>query len=234
MTLRQMTPRRVKISWQLLKRFVQYRWGNENIRFAKPAAPSFVPQRVVLSQPVRRSYLYENKLANLRLGGERVGRYVVRPGETFSFWRAVGPPTARRGFLPGRNLIGGELREDFGGGLCQLSGLLYHLSLLSGLEILERHNHSADIYQDDERFTPLGADATVVYGYRDLLIRNNFAEPVSFSVQVHDNQVVGVLHCTGPVAARKLEFRRVPLAGGGKVVFTLNEWGETLCRSVYK
>jgi vancomycin resistance protein VanW len=48
-------------------------------------------------------------------------------------------PTSARGFLPGRSLLAGELRPDYGGGLCQLSGLIYNVSLMAGLEVLERH-----------------------------------------------------------------------------------------------
>jgi vancomycin resistance protein VanW len=233
MNLRQITPRPLKIGWQLLKRFAKYQIGRSDIRFATAENLDLYPARITVNQAVRRSYLYANKLANLRLAGARVGRFVVRPGETFSFWRAVGPPTARRGFLPGRNLIGGELKEDYGGGLCQLSGLLYHLALLSGLEIIERHNHSTDIYQDHERFTPLGADATVVYGYRDLMVRNTFDASVYFSVVVEDDRVDGSLHCRDEMTARALEFRLVRVAKDEKEVLTLDEYGEILCRSVY-
>jgi vancomycin resistance protein VanW len=233
MNLRQITPRPLKIGWQLLKRFVKHRLGRQHIRFANTTGFSPMMPQIRIEQTVRRSYLYENKLSNLRLAGERVGRFVVRPGETFSFWRAVGPPTARRGFLPGRNLIGGELKEDYGGGLCQLSGLLYHLALLSDLEVVERHNHSTDIYQDHERFTPLGVDATVVYGYRDLMVRNTLNASVYFSVMVEDDRVIGALHCKEELSARELEFRLVRMAKDEKEVLTLDGDGEILCRSVY-
>ncbi|MCX8211794.1 MAG: VanW family protein [Lewinella sp.] len=233
MNSRQITPRWLKIGRQLLKRFLKYQVGRPDIRFAVAVPTHPVPFRVSVTQAVRRSYLYENKISNLRLAGVRVGRFVVQPGETFSFWRAVGPPTARRGFLPGRNLIGGELKEDYGGGLCQMSGLLYHLSLMAGLEIVERHNHSTDIYQDHERFTPLGADATVVYGYRDLMVRNTLDDAVYFSVTVEDDQVIGMLHCAGEITVRELEFRLVWEDGQAKEVLTVDGAGEVLCRSVY-
>jgi hypothetical protein len=50
---------------------------------------------------------------------------------------------------------------------------VYHIGIIAGLDIIERYNHSVDIYTDDTRFAPLGTDATVVYGYKDLRIRNN-------------------------------------------------------------
>ena len=41
-----------------------------------------------------------------------------------SFWRVVERPTQARGFQPDRSLLGGQLVADYGGGLCQFSGLL--------------------------------------------------------------------------------------------------------------
>ena len=89
--------------------------------------------------------------------------------------------------------MNGKLVFSAGGGLCQLSSLLYHLSLLAGLEILERHAHSVDIYQEEERFTPLGADATVSFPYRDLRIRNTFNCPIRFTIDLEEESIRGHL-----------------------------------------
>lgn len=67
-----------------------------------------------------------------------------------------------------------------GRGLCQLSGLIYYISLLAGLELIERHPHSLAIYDETTGFTPLGSEATVVYGYKDLRLRNNTDAPLQF------------------------------------------------------
>jgi len=79
------------------------------------------------------------------------------------------------------------IRDDFGGGICQVSGIMYHLSLLAGIEIIERHNHTVDIYTDETRFCPLGLDSTLVYGYKDLRIKNNFSFPIRFRFEVSKN-----------------------------------------------
>jgi vancomycin resistance protein VanW len=75
----------------------------------------------------------------------------------FSFWQAVGRSTRSRGFVPGRSLLAVELRLDYGGGLCQLSGLIYYTSLMAGLEILERHPHSRDISDESDSLSGFGA-----------------------------------------------------------------------------
>jgi vancomycin resistance protein VanW len=233
MTFRNLVPKSVKIGWQLLKRFGKYRLLRRDIRFARSVTGPELPVRLAQAQPVREGPGYQNKLANLRLAGKRVGEVLVRSGETFSFWRTVGPATKARGFLPGRNLVGGVLREGYGGGLCQLAGLLYHLSLLAGLEIVERHNHSVDIYREADRFTPLGSDATVVYGYRDLMVRNDTAGDLRFWVAVADNEIRATLRSVSPLTARDVTFKRVRESDGEREVLTLDGNGEVLCRSVY-
>ena len=40
--------------------------------------------------------LQENKAVNLSLAAPRVNGVLIRPGETFSFWRMVGPRRGRR------------------------------------------------------------------------------------------------------------------------------------------
>lgn len=120
----------------------------------------------------------------------------------------VGLPNKKNGFKKGRNIIAGKLQEDYGGGLCQISGMIYHLSLLAGLEILERHNHSMDIYEESERFTPLGADATVVYGYKDLRIINNQTCPIQFKFIVKQDGFIGYLQSAEKILQREIIFKR--------------------------
>jgi vancomycin resistance protein VanW len=140
-----------------------------------------------LSQEIKPSETIENKKYNLALASAMINEYVIMPGGMFSFWHVIGDPKKR--FKKGRAIIRGKLSEEVGGGLCQVSGLLYHVSLLAGLEIIERHNHSIDLYTDETRYTPLGTDATVVYGYKDLRIKNNNPFPVSFQLSQREDTI---------------------------------------------
>ena len=118
----------------------------------------------------------------------------------------MGEPNKSNGFKKGRNLIAGVLKEDYGGGLCQLSGMLYHLSLLGGLEIVERFNHTVDIYTDETRYTPLGSDATIVYGYKDLRVRNNYGFPITFQFEITNDALCVELLSTESIEKQKIEF----------------------------
>jgi hypothetical protein len=57
-----------------------------------------------------------------------------------------------------------------GGGLCQLSGLLYQAALEAGLEIVERHGHSRVVPGSSAE---QDLDATVFWNYVDLRFRGN-------------------------------------------------------------
>lgn len=112
--------------------------------------------------------LQENKITNLRLSIRAMDGIVIRPGETFSFWRLVGRTTVRKGYLEGLQLSKGGVRTGVGGGLCQLANLLNWMALHSPLEVVERHHHSFDPFPDEQRVLPFGSGASVFFNYIDL------------------------------------------------------------------
>ncbi|CAN1211140.1 Vancomycin B-type resistance protein VanW, putative [Tumidithrix helvetica PCC 7403] len=118
-------------------------------------------------------YLQYNKVENLRLAIARIDRVVIKPGEVFSFWYLIGNPTQRRGFKLGMTLNNGKVKPGYGGGLCQLSNLIYWMALHSPLSIKERWRHSYDVFPDVNRSLPFGSGATVAYNYIDLQIANH-------------------------------------------------------------
>ena len=187
---------------------------------------------IVHPQRIMPSKTYAEKEHNLRLAAERISRLVLMPGEVFSFWWAVGPPTAKQGYRSSRSLVNGKLVPTEGGGLCQLSGLLYQLALQAGLEIKERHAHSIDIYTDETRFTPLGSDATVVYVLRDLRFRNPHPVPIQFACEFSPGQITAMLYAAASIPVTVIDYVQVaqsPL----KVVETRNQQGKVLAISRY-
>lgn len=112
--------------------------------------------------------LNAGKIQNLRCALRGLDGIEVEAGRSLSFWRQVGRPVRRRGFVPGRELREGCMIATIGGGLCQLSNALYDAGLQAGLEIVERHGHT--------RIVPgsraaAGRDATVFWNYLDLRMR---------------------------------------------------------------
>ena len=90
--------------------------------------------------------LQENKVTNIRLACEKINGIVIEPGETFSFWRTVGPATKQNGFLEGMTISSGKVGRGYGGGLCQMANMIHWLVLNSPLEVTELHHHSDALF----------------------------------------------------------------------------------------
>lgn len=202
--IRRFLPPRIKLQLRLLQR----RWNDRNVIFAASSGKLDEPVRISVRQDIKRTSLFENKVHNLQTAARRIESIVIRPGEVFSFWQIVGNPSEKNGYRVGRNILNGVLQESVGGGLCQLSGIVYHVSLLAGLPVPERFNHTVDIYAEQDRFTPLGADATVVYGHKDLRVRNNRDVPLQFVFQFEEEAITCSVRCTADLQPVELAFER--------------------------
>ena len=110
-----------------------------------------------------------NKVVNLRIAAERLDGLVLAPGQRMSFWRLVGKPTRRRGFVDGLVLNQGRLEAGVGGGLCQMTNLrqmtnlLFWMTLHTQLEVAERWRHGYDVFPDGRRMPPFGSGATCAW-----------------------------------------------------------------------
>ncbi len=140
-----------------------------------------------------------NKITNLKLAVEKIDSIVIKPGETFSYWKTIGKPTAQKGYVPGMVLYCGSYIYGIGGGLCQLSNLLYWMTLHTPLTVVERYRHSFDVFPDSNRTQPFGSGATCVYPYRDLMIRNDTDEDFQLCIKVGKTELEGCwLSCFPP------------------------------------
>lgn len=197
-------------SWKLQIKLVQRYFDGQknNYTYPKEYRPENIGEySVKLKQPIKSGAFHHNKIHNLKVVGNKINNLVIHPGEVFSFWKMIGKPNEKNNFKEGRNLINNTISSDFGGGICQFSSILYHLALQSGLKILERYPHSMDIYKEEERFTPLGSDCTVVYGYKDLQIQNVFPFSLQFKCQVNDDELHLTLISSEKITLNEIEFK---------------------------
>lgn len=226
MSVRQLVRRLVPLATrqalaQLRRRLNDDRQGLQLTARRGAATPANWHLLAEIRQPVMPSALFENKLANLRLGASKVHLALIEPRQMWSFWRYVGQPVERNGFVVGRNLVAGQLTRQVGGGLCQLSSMLYHLGLCSGLIVAERHAHSIDIYQEHERFTPLGADATVVWGYKDLRMLNLHPHALLLECEIDGHMLIGRSWASTALPRYEVRFEREPIDKSHVLVHTL-------------
>ena len=146
--------------------------------------------------------LQYNKVINLRLAAANIDGLVIMPGECFSFWRAVGNPSARRGFLEGLVLENGRVGKGIGGGLCQMGNLLYWMALHTPLTVVERWRHSYDVFPDANRVLPFGSGATLAYNYIDLQLRNDTRQPFQIKVWLTETALQGAVRSSRPPEER--------------------------------
>jgi len=178
------------------KRYVEWYFGR--VRFAHSQLENQLAFKVFEHKtPLLRKlknvdmwYQY-NKIINLKIATTRLNGIVIQPGETFSYWKLLGNPTKRKGYVDGMVLFYGNYKAGIGGGLCQLSNLIYWMTLHTPLEVTERHRHSYDVFPDSNRTQPFGSGATCAYNYLDLRIYNPTDYPYQLNVYLTEENLVG-------------------------------------------
>lgn len=146
--------------------------------------------------------LQRNKVINLRLAAARLDGLILRPGETFSYWRLIGKPSRKKGYREGMVLFLGRIGSDVGGGLCQLSNLIFWMTLHTPLTVVERYRHSHDVFPDNNRTQPFGSGATCAYPHRDLMIRNDTDQIYQLCVRVGETHLEGEWRAKTPPECR--------------------------------
>jgi vancomycin resistance protein YoaR len=117
----------------------------------------------------------DNVKTNIMIACKRLDGVIIPPKSTFSFNDTVGEGTSRNGYMMGRVLYRDKTVMEPGGGLCQVSSTLFNALMLAGCAIKERHRHFQPV-----SYVPLGLDATIKYGKKDLKIKN----PYDFSIRI--------------------------------------------------
>ncbi|KEK24175.1 VanW family protein [Bacillus gaemokensis] len=178
------------------KRYMQ--WLTDGKRYTKRIQKEKLPCTVIEHRTILRRKLkdvdmwyQENKIINLKLAVKQLNGVVIKPGETFSYWRLIGKTTKRKGYVEGMVLHYGAFKAGVGGGLCQLSNLIYWMTLHTSLTVTERYRHSFDVFPDSKRTQPFGSGATCSYNYLDLQIKNDTNQDYQLYLYMTDEHLVG-------------------------------------------
>ena len=123
------------------------------------------------------------RVHNIRVAVGRINSSLVRPGQVFSFNQTVKERTHENGYLTATVLEKNKPADGIGGGVSQVSGTLFNAALLAGLKIVEYMPHSRPV-----AYLPVGRDATVVWGVRDLKIKNTTQHPIYVAYSVEGNR----------------------------------------------
>ena len=117
----------------------------------------------------------KNRKYNIRFGAEKINGIILKPGDVFSANDTLGKRTRKNGWKNAGAYEGGEVVQQPGGGVCQLSSTLYNAALYADMEIVERRNHSMPVHYVDR-----GRDATInsIGNIIDFKFRNNTSSDV--------------------------------------------------------
>ncbi len=166
--------------------------------YASARSEAFLPYRVfetscpLMNRDTGFDMVYqENKVFNLRLAAAPLDRLVIRPGETFSFWQLVRHADKHTPYKDGLAVVNGKLTPEKGGGLCQLSNLLFWMFLHTPLTIVERHGHGVKDFPEPPSDAPAGVDATVAEGWLDLRVRNDTTASFQIAVAFEEGRIIG-------------------------------------------
>lgn len=187
-----------------LKRYTQWYIGNKH--YTKNKSTELYPyviftHKTILLRKLKDvdMHLQYNKITNLKIAIRRLNGIVIKPGETFSYWKLIGKPSYKKGYLDGLVLCpNGTFKEGVGGGLCQMSNMIYWLTLHTPLAVTERHRHSHDIFPDVNRTQPFGTGATCSYPSLDLQIYNGTTNDYQLVLYLTKDYLIGEWRSSQP------------------------------------
>lgn len=120
-----------------------------------------------------------NRIGNVKLAAGIINGTELKPGETFSYNDKLGQRTAERGFKYAGAYSGGQVVQEIGGGICQLSSTIYYCTLLANLKIVERTCHYFPV-----GYLPAGLDATVSWKTPNFRFTNSRDYPIRIEASV--------------------------------------------------
>ena len=125
-----------------------------------------------------------NRINNITLAAQKINGVILEPGQSFSYNTTVGQRTAARGFREAGAYVNGQVVNEVGGGICQVSSTLYYCTLYSNLKITARTNHYFPV-----GYIESGLDATVSWGAPDFRFENDRTFPVKIVAYVSNGAV---------------------------------------------
>ncbi|WP_167747011.1 VanW family protein [Cohnella luojiensis] len=123
----------------------------------------------------------EGRTHNVTVAAKALNETLLMPDEVFEYGKIVAKAEKEFGYKEAPVILKGKLTPGIGGGICQVSSTLYNAALLTGLDIVERRNHSLVVH-----YLPKGLDATFADGYVNFKFRNSTGKQLLIRTVVKD------------------------------------------------
>ena len=122
---------------------------------------------------------------NIKLSASKINKTILEKGMLFSFNKIVGDRTSKGGYRQAPVIFNSNRVELPGGGICVVSSTVYAATLTGNLKVLERHKHLMPV-----SYIPIGLDATVSWGYKDLKFKNNLGQKIQITAEIIGGRLV--------------------------------------------
>ena len=132
-----------------------------------------------------------DRTVNLTTAANTINGTLIKPGEVFSLNGILGERTAAKGYREAGMILNGRLVKATGGGVSQISTVIYNLAWFSGVALTEHQAHSYYI----SRY-PAGREATVNWPTIDNKWTNTTPYGMLVQMWVSGSQVHGRMWST--------------------------------------
>lgn len=114
-----------------------------------------------------------SRKTNIAVATNNTNGTFIEPGETVSADKLFKSRNAANGYQKAGSYQNGRTVQTYGGGVCQVSSTLYGAIIRAGIVPVERNAHSMAV-----SYVPLGLDAAISEGVKDLKIKNTYDTPI--------------------------------------------------------
>lgn len=127
---------------------------------------------------------YSDRGHNIQVGASRINNTCLLPGERVSFDKVIHDSSDGQGFQAAGSYLNGQVIQTEGGGICQVSTTAYNAILRAGILPVKRLPHSMPVH-----YVPLGLDAAISAGSKDLVIENTLSVPILIKAFTYGNNI---------------------------------------------
>lgn len=121
---------------------------------------------------------------NLQAACKALNGTVINPGEEFSFNNVVGERTSDKGYRYATDVTGLQETTTLGGGVSQVSSVLYYCTLVADLNVTSRTSHKLI-----PGYSDYGMDAMVGWKTPDFKFTNNTGFPIRIDAEASNGQI---------------------------------------------
>lgn len=126
----------------------------------------------------------EGRAYNVAAAANTINGMILKPGDVFDYGKVIASAEKKYGFREAPVIFQGRLVPGVGGGICQVSSTLYNAVLRTGIQIVERRNHSLPV-----SYLPIGQDATFSEGNINFRFRNTTGKSLLIRSDIENKQL---------------------------------------------